>query len=626
MKSAKLDSTGLRWVAELSLYHFSIKYKPGKSNTAADALSRLDETEVLSAESVKALYSSSAVCDFISSVAMSSQVIPDCSATSNGQTKLDTTDWAKLQSADEAIGPVLAALENSTKLVSKNPESWKIWSQKKRLIIEDEVLFRTCQSSSGVVKQLVLPAEKRTEVLRLLHDEMGHFGRDRVINLIHSRFYWPGVQKSVTSYIESCENCLKRKGQDPVAELSHLTSSQPMELVCMDYLGLENSGQYQNILVLTDHFSRFAMAIPTTNQTAKTTAKALINLFINHYGLPVQLHSDQGANFTGKVISEMCRMLGVKRSTTSAYHPMANGQTERFNRTLLDMLGTLPEDKKSRWKDYVQPLVHVYNCTKSEVTGYSPFQLMFGRNPRLPIDQQFGLMNDEEEVSYNEYVEDLRSKLEESYEIAKKKMGYQQGKSKERYDRKIRGNQLEIGDRVLVRKTKFEEGKHKLANKWEDKVYIVVRKLNGIPVFELKPEDGKGRNRRLHRNNILPISIKGDRQRKNSSSSDSSFEEINQVIEQENDQRSERSELNESVVSEKSAEEPAEESPSDESNHEEEQEEEVNVAPTLPRRSVRERRPPERFRSGDYVMNFQQTRQLEDPKYAILTKVLDLLK
>ena len=73
----------------------------------------------------------------------------------------------------------------------------------------------------------------------------------------------------------------------------------------------------------------------------------MIYIFINHYGLPVQLHSDEGANSTSKVISEMCCMLGVKRSATSAYHPMANGHTERFNRTLLDMLGMLPEDKKS---------------------------------------------------------------------------------------------------------------------------------------------------------------------------------------------------------------------------------------------------------------------------------------
>ena len=129
-----------------------------------------------------------------------------------------------------------------------------------------------------------------------------------------------------------------------------------MELVCMDFLGLEtSSGGYNSILVLTDHFTRFAMAVPTKNQTAKTTAKALIDLFVNHYGLPQRLHSDQGASFTGKVISEMCQMLGIKRSTTSSYHPMGNGQVERMNRSLLDLLGTLPDTKKSKWKDYVAP-------------------------------------------------------------------------------------------------------------------------------------------------------------------------------------------------------------------------------------------------------------------------------
>nr|KAG5687522.1 hypothetical protein BaRGS_034578 [Batillaria attramentaria] len=160
----------------------------------------------------------------------------------------------------------------------------------------------------------------------------------------------------------------------------------------MDYISLEtSSGGHQSILVITDHFTRYAQAIPTRNQTARTTAEALFNHFLVHYGFPKRLHSDQGANFESKVIKELCNIAGIEKSRTSAYHPMGNGMTERFNRTLLGMLGTLEADKKTQWHKYVAPLVHAYDCTKHEGTGYAPYFLMFGRHPRLPVDLVFGL-------------------------------------------------------------------------------------------------------------------------------------------------------------------------------------------------------------------------------------------
>jgi transposase InsO family protein len=160
----------------------------------------------------------------------------------------------------------------------------------------------------------------------------------------------------------------------------------------MDYLTLEPSkGGQQNILIITDHFTRYAQAIPTRNQTARTTAEVLFNNYIVHYGIPERLHSDQGANFESKVIEELCRMKGIIKSRTTSYHPQGNGMCKRFNRTLLNMLGTLEPDQKKNWKAYVRPLVHAYNCTQHDSTGFPPYYLMFGRNPRLPVDIVFGL-------------------------------------------------------------------------------------------------------------------------------------------------------------------------------------------------------------------------------------------
>ena len=143
-----------------------------------------------------------------------------------------------------------------------------------------------------------------------------------------------------------------------------------MELICIDFLTLERSkGGFEKILVITVHFTRYAQAFPTRNELAKTTAKVLFENFIVHYGFPARLHSDQGRNFESSVIQELCKLAGVEKSRTTPYHSMGNGMVERFNQTLLNMLGTLENHKKENWKSYVAPLVHSFNATKHPSTA-----------------------------------------------------------------------------------------------------------------------------------------------------------------------------------------------------------------------------------------------------------------
>ena len=284
-----------------------------------------------------------------------------------------------------------------------------------KLILKSGVLYRKMESEGQESHQLVVrSASVKHKVLTALHDDMGHQGHNRTLALLKTRFFWIGMNAEFNRKVRECGRCIRRKSRPrPAAELVNISSSYPIELVCIDYLSLESSkGGLENILVITDHFTRLAHAVPTRNQTARTTAKALYENFFMHFGFPAKLHSDKAQNFESKVIRHLCKLAGIRKTRTTPYHPMGNGQVERFNQTLLQTLGCLDPCRKSDWKTYVSPLVHAYNATRHESTGFSPFYFMFGRHTRLAIDAFLGLeTNCESGKNQTEYMNKLQSRL-----------------------------------------------------------------------------------------------------------------------------------------------------------------------------------------------------------------------
>ena len=153
----------------------------------------------------------------------------------------------------------------------------------------------------------------------------------------------------------------------------------------LDYLQVEPSeGSIEDILIVTDDFTRYAQAYPSKTQVALANAKLLCNNFIVHYGFPTKIISDQGHNFESKLIANLCQVAAVQKLRTSPYHPQTNEQCEQFNSTLLNIVGTLTPEQKKDWKTYGPAMVHAYNCTKITATGFSPYYLLSGREPRPP--------------------------------------------------------------------------------------------------------------------------------------------------------------------------------------------------------------------------------------------------
>ena len=259
-----------------------------------------------------------------------------------------------------------------------------------------DVLYRKTILDNSVEKrprlQLILPNHLTKKVLNGGHDQVGHQGIVRTLSLLRERFYWPGMHKETTLYVNKCQNCLKRKAIPDVVPLQPIIASQPMELVHMDFYSIEPSkGNIENVLVITDHFTRYAQAYPSKTQTAQATAKILWENFIRHFGFPEKFLSDQGRNFESESISELCKLAQIEKVHTTPYHPMTDGQCERFHSTLCNMLGTLSEHDKLDWKTHLSLMTHAYNCTQRPSTTYSSYFLIFGRQPRLPIDFEMGL-------------------------------------------------------------------------------------------------------------------------------------------------------------------------------------------------------------------------------------------
>ena len=294
--------------------------------------------------------------------------------------------------------------------------------------------------------------------------------------------------------VRECPCCQVFEGEVSRAPLCPIQVYAPLELVHLDYTSIESMMELnkppmvKNVLVMTDHFMRYVLAVVTKDQTAKMVAKVFYEHFIAVFGAPAKLLSDRGANFTSALVEELCSAFSIQKCRTTAYHTQCNGQVEHFHQMLFHMIGKLSCDKKAQWEQHLLELLQAYNSTWSVVTSYLPHYLMFGRHPHLPIDYYF-LMVSAYEHSHHmpAYVTEARRCFKEAYTEAHLQTNCEAEKQKH-YDRATSTVQLVPGDVVLMKNDAYQ-GKRKVKDWWSETEYVVVCQVaDGVPAYEVKDE------------------------------------------------------------------------------------------------------------------------------------------
>ena len=323
------------------------------------------------------------------------------------------------------------------------------------------------------------------------------------------------MTQDLQNRIKKCGRCRKYEAAPPVVPMKPLTCSGPEELLHVDFTSIEETVPLKeepvirNVLVLQDHFSKYIVAYVVKDQTACTATETLRNGYFGLFGAPAYLVSDQGKAFTGHIITHLCELYGVQKLRTSPYHAQTTGQVERMNQTIIRMIGKLEEDKKACWSKHLPELLLAYNATRSAVTRYSPYYLLFGRRSRIPVDYLFPTLHDSPHQTKMEVsVAAMQKRLKEAFAVAGCLTSEEVAKQCCYYDRKAGAVALQPGDVVMVRIDGFV-GKQKVKDQWEDRGFIVESQLEDWPVYKVKcptsDDRQKPKYRILHRNCLLLV-------------------------------------------------------------------------------------------------------------------------
>ncbi|CAF4481718.1 unnamed protein product [Rotaria socialis] len=412
----------------------------------------------------------------------------------------DSNQLSHEQAQDPTISRIISQLNHSS-----HPDS----TLSSSFIIKNGILHKLITLSPKSKRRLCvpyLPSSMIQSLLTAIHDDpfqSGHFSIDKIMSKIRTRYWWPHMKQDVHSHVQACVLC-QQYNYSRQKKSGHLQPippvAIPLSVTGMDFCGpfAESPRENKYVLVVTDLFTHFVTAIPLPTNTAGITALTLFRHIFCRFGVCSTLITDQGTHFNNNLMSALQHLLSYNHILGAPYHPQTNGVVEPFNASMVVQISKLQQKHHNNWNDYLDAVVFAYNSSKHKTTQYSPFELFFGRSPKLPIDSPPQYYQFDRPSNYFVHLQKI---LQVYHQQAKLNIMNQQRYHEKYYDYNRRDPHYNVGDRVF---TKIFAARGKLDPRYSTEPKIIVQ-INH-PTYTVRHEP-TGLEHSYHVSDLRPVTL-----------------------------------------------------------------------------------------------------------------------
>lgn len=463
LKRKNVASRLLRWANELQAYNIEIEHIKGKTNVVADALSRNARPELPGENNGL----SDDVGVVVNAITRSKTEAVRLEEEKRRKSQEDSDDsdilkqWIADQGKDEWVVSMLKKLKEVDEGKRDVAEELTIPGTIKRTSLADWVVHKGILYLLGVdhEKKLYVPEGRRERFIEEIHDSplSGHVGSRKLLQRLSNEVFWGSMLKDVQNVLRKCKRCLLANPQKKmIPPLQPLVANDRMDVVGMDLIEMgrgKNGSKY--IVTIIDHFSKFGGAFAVRDKRAETVADVFISRWVcEGCRVPKTLVTDNGSELVNQIMGEIARRFQIDRRLTLPYHSMANGLTERFNRTIVEILKRI-KMRDDEWEEALPYAVFAYNSSPHGATGETPSFLMYFKDEKLP-NSQLPQSNPAYtvDIDVDNYKRRMVWMMEKARSVVVAKLENERKNMKKVYDGKHKNNMSIVpkkGDRVYVK-------------------------------------------------------------------------------------------------------------------------------------------------------------------------------
>ena len=464
--SKSMNNTKIqRWAILLAEYGAAIKYRPGPNNIRADMLSRLPPASPVAVIDP--------ATEYTDPVEEPADILDDLLPFNSDGLDRDRLSQAQQEDFSDLWGK--AGVEDSGYIIVQNV-LYSVW---------------TPSTTSPEHPRIVLPPQFQQAVIDRAHKEVGHMATQKTLARLREAYVWPHMRESIKARISQCPVCtVHQRRQDHVPMGDMPIPASPMQIVAMDIIGpfVASTRNNKYLLTIVDHCSGWAEAYPLPDRRTDSVWHVFHNRFVASHGCPEILISDNAREFTTGEWTDYLKKMGIKHVRSTPSHPQSNGKAERFNRTFKEMLAKAVNNAPTDWEDHVGSTLFSHRISVSDVTHYSPFYLMHGRQPRAPLSKLLHIRDPTQGLGTR--VDSLSTALS----AARVNSEGARKHNRERLAQKANAGELAPGDMVVL----IAPEPLTLTSKW-DPLWQVTRVAN-TTIFLRHQQSG--RTKKVHRSKV----------------------------------------------------------------------------------------------------------------------------